>query len=73
MKRILSAILLLCLVGIVAPVSAKADKNEVICKWIHLSLIFLYLVFYLINIALMGFGVIPDANGFDMYNDLFFF
>ena len=29
MKRILSAILLLCLVGIVAPVSAKADKNEV--------------------------------------------
>ena len=30
MKRILSAILLLCLVGIVAPVSAKADKNEVI-------------------------------------------
>ena len=54
-------------------IEVKADKNEVICKWIHLSLILLYLVFYLINIALMGFGVIPDANGFDMYNDLFFF
>lgn len=30
MKRILSAILLLCLIGITVPVSAKADKNEVI-------------------------------------------
>ena len=54
-------------------VDYKADKKQMCYLWLHLSLVIGYLIWYIIDIILQSLGVIKDANGYELYNDLQFY
>lgn len=54
-------------------IDSNVNKNEKIIMWVLLSSMFLYIAFIIVNICLMCFGSVKDANGFEMYNDLLFY
>lgn len=54
-------------------IEVKVNKSEVRMNIFLIGIFFLYLIWYIVDIFLIGFGVIKDANGYPMYNDLFFY
>lgn len=54
-------------------IEVKVNKQEARMNLILLGIFFIYLIWYIVDIFLIGFGVIKDANGYPMYNDLFFY